>query len=278
MGKRKKWQSDGEDAFDETKASVDENKKAKAPIVSERDGMKESEDPLENREKEAGVASIDRIILYIDDLDRCPPERVVDVLQAVHLLLAFELFVVVVAVDSRWLLRSLEDQYPEFLSLFGTPRTVKRFVNTYRLIRASLSPKEFYDFEVEGSEDPVAVLVLLALLSGTPMEATWIFQHLDSMTDQYGWVQFLDGLEPELQKQGAGTIAAVGQTAKNLYKNAACAKIYPNAVPRWQRIQAALSGYHHISFSTVSPLRKWLGRVARCAFYPFRLESTSDKD
>lgn len=53
------------------------------------------------------VATIDRIILYIDDLDRCPEDKVVDVLQAVHLLLAFELFVVVVGVDSRWLLHSL---------------------------------------------------------------------------------------------------------------------------------------------------------------------------
>jgi hypothetical protein len=50
---------------------------------------------------------IDRIILYIDDLDRCPPRRVVELLEAVHLLLAVDLFVVVVAVDPRWLLRSL---------------------------------------------------------------------------------------------------------------------------------------------------------------------------
>ena len=54
---------------------------------------------------------IERIILYIDDLDRCPPERVVEVLQAVHLILAFELFVVVVAVDPRWLERSLNEEY-----------------------------------------------------------------------------------------------------------------------------------------------------------------------
>ena len=51
---------------------------------------------------------IDRIILYIDDLDRCPEDKVVDVLQAVHLLLAFPLFVVVVGVDSRRLLQSLK--------------------------------------------------------------------------------------------------------------------------------------------------------------------------
>lgn len=57
---------------------------------------------------------IDRIILYIDDLDRCPEDKVVDVLQAVHLLLAFPLFVVVVGVDSRWLLHSLKQHSRAF--------------------------------------------------------------------------------------------------------------------------------------------------------------------
>ncbi len=59
-----------------------------------------------------GVRPLNRIILYVDDLDRCEPERVIRVLQAVHLLLAFDLFVVVVAVDSRWLAHSLEQHYP----------------------------------------------------------------------------------------------------------------------------------------------------------------------
>lgn len=57
----------------------------------------------------------DRIVLYIDDLDRCPPEKVVEVLQAVHLLLAFDLFVVVVAVDVRWVEQSLEHTYAGML-------------------------------------------------------------------------------------------------------------------------------------------------------------------
>ena len=58
---------------------------------------------------------IDRIVLYIDDLDRCRPRQVVEVLQAVHLLLALNLFVVVVCVDPHWLIRSLRDQYPDML-------------------------------------------------------------------------------------------------------------------------------------------------------------------
>ncbi len=60
---------------------------------------------------------LERIVLYIDDLDRCPPGRVVEVLEAVHLMLTLDLFVVVVvAVDARWLIRSLEYHHHE---LFG---------------------------------------------------------------------------------------------------------------------------------------------------------------
>jgi hypothetical protein len=61
---------------------------------------------------DSGVQPIQRIVLYVDDLDRCPSGRVVQVLEAVHLLLAFELFVVVVGVDPRWLLHSLEEKFP----------------------------------------------------------------------------------------------------------------------------------------------------------------------
>jgi hypothetical protein len=61
----------------------------------------------------------DRVVLYIDDLDRCPPEKVVDVLQAVNLLLTFPIFVVFVAVDVRWVRRSLAHQYSALVSATG---------------------------------------------------------------------------------------------------------------------------------------------------------------
>lgn len=64
---------------------------------------------------------INRIVLYIDDLDRCPPNKVVEVLQAVHLLLAFPLFVVVVGVDARWIKRSLQTRYRELLHVDNRP-------------------------------------------------------------------------------------------------------------------------------------------------------------
>jgi hypothetical protein len=54
---------------------------------------------------------LDRIILYIDDLDRLREDQVVKVLEAVALLLQFKLFVVVVAVDARWLAGALRRYY-----------------------------------------------------------------------------------------------------------------------------------------------------------------------
>ncbi len=66
---------------------------------------------------------VDRIILYVDDLDRCPTNRVVEVLQAVHMLLALPLFVVVVGVDSRWLLLSLDDHYSRQFADHGGERS-----------------------------------------------------------------------------------------------------------------------------------------------------------
>ncbi|SEJ69265.1 KAP family P-loop domain-containing protein [Demequina mangrovi] len=58
----------------------------------------------------------ERIVLYVDDLDRCSHERVVEVLETVHLLLAETGFVVVVAVDPRWLEASLTRKFPDMLT------------------------------------------------------------------------------------------------------------------------------------------------------------------
>lgn len=57
----------------------------------------------------------ERVVLYIDDLDRCPPEVVIKVLEAVHLLVALPVFVVVVGVDPRWLHQAIRHHYATVL-------------------------------------------------------------------------------------------------------------------------------------------------------------------
>ena len=79
--------------------------------LGERARAMEGAATCEEEERLAG-RGISRIVLYIDDLDRCDPQRVVEVLKAVHLLLSMKLFVVVVGVDVRWVSRALADRHP----------------------------------------------------------------------------------------------------------------------------------------------------------------------
>lgn len=62
-----------------------------------------------------------RVVLYIDDLDRCPPNTVVEVLEAVQLLVKNPLFIAVLAIDERYINRALAQHYKGVLSLQGRP-------------------------------------------------------------------------------------------------------------------------------------------------------------
>ena len=109
--------------FERLAELMDEGRRAREGKVKDRAGEAGSEVEAAGNVEADGeeqssdsLPQIDRIILYIDDLDRCPVKRVVEVLEAVHLLLALKLFVVVVGVDSRWLVRSLQRHYQAQLS------------------------------------------------------------------------------------------------------------------------------------------------------------------
>jgi hypothetical protein len=102
---------------------------------------------------------ISRIVLYIDDLDRCPPARVVEVLQAVHLLLAFPLFAVVVAVDRRWLAGSLRRHYGELIGAAMPERPGEQVGPEAYLEKIFQVP-----FQVEALDDRARARMLRGLL------------------------------------------------------------------------------------------------------------------
>ena len=62
-----------------------------------------------------------RLVLLIDDLDRCPPDKVVEVFEAAQLLVKTQLFVVVIAMDVRYVTRALENKYKGVLVHNGEP-------------------------------------------------------------------------------------------------------------------------------------------------------------
>ncbi|WDE95407.1 P-loop NTPase fold protein [Lentisphaera profundi] len=75
------------------------------------------EDSSEFIDGDKKFKKLDRIILYIDDLDRCDKKIVMEVLQAVHLLLGFDLFIAVVGVDTRWVIDAWNQTYKTTESL-----------------------------------------------------------------------------------------------------------------------------------------------------------------
>ncbi|SDJ04730.1 KAP family P-loop domain-containing protein [Frankineae bacterium MT45] len=64
-------------------------------------------------------AQLGRILVIIDDLDRCEPEKAVEVLQAVNLLLNFESFIVCLGIDARIITAAVEKHYEGLLGPAG---------------------------------------------------------------------------------------------------------------------------------------------------------------
>jgi len=60
-----------------------------------------------------------RILVLIDNLDRCEPEKAVDVLQAVNLLLSFKSFIVCLGIDARIITGAVEKHYEGLLGKAG---------------------------------------------------------------------------------------------------------------------------------------------------------------
>jgi len=112
--------------------------------LNDRDDEKGRFKNIEDEIKDEATR-INRIVLYIDDLDRCPPERVVEVLQAVHLLLAFPLFVVVVGVDARWLTRSLEARYRDLLKGSGTANGDDPITQEFRTLFGTANAHDYVE-------------------------------------------------------------------------------------------------------------------------------------
>ena len=56
-----------------------------------------------------------KTVVFIDDLDRCPPDKIVDVLEGIKLVLKERQFVVFLAVDTRIVSRAIEHRYRHIL-------------------------------------------------------------------------------------------------------------------------------------------------------------------
>lgn len=61
----------------------------------------------------ADVKSIDNLVVIIDDLDRCSPDRIIDTLEAIKLFLSVKKTTFIVAVDQRIIEYAVRTKYPQ---------------------------------------------------------------------------------------------------------------------------------------------------------------------
>lgn len=108
-----------------------------------------NEDSVEFKELFNKKKPLERIILYIDDLDRCPEDRVVEVLEAVNLLMAFPLFVVVVGVDPRWVKKALQIKYKNQFSEDENQDAISPSNYLEKIFQVSFNLKEAEDTNVK---------------------------------------------------------------------------------------------------------------------------------
>jgi len=80
--------------------------------------MSQIRDDLSELEKRLR-AQDSRVLVIIDDLDRCEPDKAVAVLQAIKLLLNFDSFIVCMGIDARIITRAVEKHYEELLGEAG---------------------------------------------------------------------------------------------------------------------------------------------------------------
>lgn len=160
------------------------------------------------------IRPIDRIVLYVDDLDRCRPAHVVNMLEAVHLLLALDLFVVIVAVDSRWLTRSLDVYYSDLLGAQDDGRDGLRastaqnylekiFQITYAL--APMNPRHFQGYVDFLTQDGQGGATGAGALAGAAQGATVAASLPQPLPDGLAQAGAQDAAAPAAGTPGAAT-------------------------------------------------------------------------
>lgn len=164
-----------------------------------------------------------RTVVFIDDLDRCPPDKVVEVLQAVHLLTDVEGIVFVLALDYGYLTGAIRRQYGGHVDPdryiekivqvpFHIPRLTAQAGDVRKIVPAL--DKELKAWFVGVSDDVIERVVALALRSN-PRQVKRLFNtyllahHMSPAgTDtslmykvfglQVGWPSFFSELTSEL--------------------------------------------------------------------------------
>jgi hypothetical protein len=176
-------------------------------------------------------SSVDRVVLFIDDLDRCEPEKVVDVLQAVHLLLAYPLFGVVVGVDQRCLRQSLSMRFKGLL----TPNRAKDPEGNDRRSNVDDIPATPLDYLEKIFHIPFHL---------PPMDPVGFANLVESLTEPNAAINSPAPVPREEAPTDTKAAAVEGTEAVGKFTEAAVGVLGSAHLHRWER--DALKSYHSL--------------------------------
>jgi hypothetical protein len=150
-----------------------------------------------------------------------------------------------------WEQSAMATLYP----LIPSPRAAKRFVNVYRLLRATLTAEEFDDFVREEGGNYRVVLLLHAVITGHPVAATEVVRQLVESTGDQQWWEFVKGFRSR-------SVVPAGASATARMEG-----------ERWRaladdldRVQGAFA-----DVGSITRFRRWAPRVARYSFQSGRV-------
>jgi len=145
-----------------------------------------------------------------------------------------------------------------------SPRAAKRFVNVYRLLRASVDDHKLQAFigDANGGQHR-AMLLLLAILIGYPAEATEILRDLLERKPIETWWKFINSFKEQTEKQNT----SLDNTTQDSVSKA--------EAERWRQLM------ENLDLTTVRSLVpedqscadfvEWASQVARYSFQSGRL-------
>jgi hypothetical protein len=170
--------------------------------------------------------------------------------------------------------REIIDRHPEHLrieeweqvfmkalyELIPSPRAAKRFINIYRLLRASVEDPERNEF-VGNSTGGVyqCALMLLAILTGYPTEATEILEALlKEQPKEKNWGQFLASLREKVRHERPLTTRSISPEIPPL--------------SRWEELLVKIERMkNNLNDRPCEGFVKWAPRVARYSFQSGRV-------
>lgn len=187
-------------------------------------------------------------------------------------------------IDRRPEYLRIEDPEKSFMKLLHelipSPRAGKRFINIYRLLRASVEDRERSAFigEADGGEHQ-CVLLLLAILTGYPSEATEILHELIHHEHNETWWVFIENLKA-WSLSGATDSAKQVRRSRRDFDGGGGAQPEPSPdiitgvlhARRWDELFNKLGRLRlNVNDEPCTAYAKWAPRIARYSFQSGRV-------